>query len=106
VNFGEAVNVNTVNGTPSLALNDGGTATHTSGSGSDALVFTYTVGALGSGENTSNLALAATKALALNGGSSTDLAGNAAVLTNANGYSLSGTLQPTEIKVVNSPASR
>src|SRR5262249_17795541 len=47
VNFSEAVNVDTTDGTLSLTLNDGGTATYTSGSGSDALVFTYKVGALG-----------------------------------------------------------
>ena len=38
--FNEAV---TVTGTPSLKLNDGGTATYVSGSGTNALVFQYTV---------------------------------------------------------------
>jgi hypothetical protein len=110
VNFNEAVNVNTANGAPSLALNDGGTAIYTSGSGSNALVFTYTVGALGSGQNTANLALAATNAFALNGATITDPAGNAAVLTAADGHGLSGTLQidttaPAVSKVVSSVAS-
>jgi hypothetical protein len=41
----------TAGGTPTLALNDGGEATYTSGSGSGALNFTYTVGALGTGRS-------------------------------------------------------
>ena len=51
-------------GTPTLALNDGGIATYVSGSGSKALVFSYTVAA---GQNTADLALAASNAFALNG---------------------------------------
>jgi hypothetical protein len=110
VNFSEAVNVDTIDGTPSLALNDGGNAVYTSGSGSNDLVFTYTVGTLGSGQNTRDLALAASNAFALNGASITDAAGNAAVLTPANGYNPAGTLQidttaPTVTKVVTSPTS-
>src|SRR5262249_7382579 len=35
----------TVTGTPTLALNDGGNATYVGGSGTNALTFTYTVGA-------------------------------------------------------------
>ena len=58
----EAVTVNTAGGTPTLTLNDGGTATYTGGSGTNALTFSYTVGA---GQNTA--ALAAT-AVNLNGG--------------------------------------
>ena len=42
LNMSEAV---TVNGTPTLTLNDGGTATYTGGSGTNALTFSYTVGA-------------------------------------------------------------
>jgi large repetitive protein len=34
----------TVTGTPTLTLNDGGTATYTGGSGTTALTFSYTVG--------------------------------------------------------------
>ena len=41
--------------TPFLTLNDGGTATYKSGSGTNVLTFTYTVGALGSGQNASTL---------------------------------------------------
>ena len=41
VNLSGAV---TVTGTPTLALNDGGTATYTGGSGTNALTFSYTVG--------------------------------------------------------------
>ena len=62
-------------GTPTLTLNDGGTATYTGGSGSNALTFSYTVGA---GQNTA--ALAAT-AVNLNSATVTDGAGNAANLS-------------------------
>ena len=41
VNLSEAVTV--AGGTPTLSLNDGGTATYTGGSGSNALTFSYTV---------------------------------------------------------------
>ena len=104
VNFSEPVTV--AGGTPTLALNDGGTAFYTSGSGSSALVFTYTVGALGSGQNTSDLALAATNATNLNGATVTDAFGTAADLSGANGYNPVGTLQinttpPTPNLVVN-----
>jgi hypothetical protein len=47
VTFSEAVTV--ADGTPILTLNDGGTASYSSGSGTKALTFTYTVAA---GENT------------------------------------------------------
>ena len=43
LNLNEAVTV--AGGTPTLTLNDGGTATYTGGSGSNALTFSYTVGA-------------------------------------------------------------
>ena len=62
-------------GTPTLTLNDGGTATYISGSGTSALVFSYTVAA---GQNT--VALAAT-AVNLNGGDHYRRAGNAANLS-------------------------
>ena len=69
----EAVTV--AGGTPTLTLNDGGTATYTSGSGTSALTFTYTVAA---GQNVS--ALAAT-AVNLNSATIKDGAGNAASLS-------------------------
>ncbi len=47
----EAVTV--AGGTPTLTLNDGGTATYTGGSGTNALNFSYTVAA---GQNTASLA--------------------------------------------------
>ena len=71
----EVVTVNTTGGSPTLSLNDGGTATYVSGSGTSALTFSYTVGA---GQNTS--ALAAT-AVNLNSATITDGAGNAANLS-------------------------
>src|SRR5205085_2067200 len=71
----------TVTGTPQLALNIGGTtvqANYASGSGSTALVFTYTVLA---GQNDANGISINANALSLNGGTITDPAGNAATLT-------------------------
>jgi hypothetical protein len=84
VNMGEPV---TVTGTPSLTLNDGGIATYTSGSGSSALSFSYTVAA---GQNTPDLAITSFN---LNGGSILDGAGNAAVLSGAANYNPAGTLK-------------
>ena len=62
-------------GTPTLTLNDGGTATYTGGSGTNALTFSYTVGA---GQNTAGLAATAVN---LNSATITDGAGNAANLS-------------------------
>jgi len=109
-NFGENVLVNTAGGVPTLALNDGGTATYAGGSGSSSLTFVYTVGALGSGQDIADLKLATTGAVSLNGGLITDVAGNAAVLTAANNYNPVGVLQidttaPTVTTVVSSPAT-
>jgi beta-glucanase (GH16 family) len=74
--FNEAV---TVSGTPTLSLNDGGTATYNSGSGTSALTFSYTVGATDT--NTSALAVTAVN---LPGGVSVkDAAGTAADLSGA-----------------------
>ncbi|UWU74072.1 Ig-like domain-containing protein [Bradyrhizobium huanghuaihaiense] len=80
VTFSESV---TVTGTPQLALNIGGTpvqASYASGSGSSQLVFTYTIQA---GQNDANGISINANALSLNGGTITDVAGNAAVLTAA-----------------------
>lgn len=55
-----------VTGTPHLALNSGGTAVYSAGSGTSTLTFTYTVG---TGESTSDLDVASVNALTLNGGS-------------------------------------
>ena len=54
LNLSEAVTV--AGGTPTLTLNDGGTATYTGGSGTNALTFSYTVAA---GQNTADLAVTA-----------------------------------------------
>src|SRR5208282_4028422 len=48
----EVVTVNTTGGSPTLTLNDGGTATYVGGSGTNALTFSYTVL---TGQNTSDL---------------------------------------------------
>jgi autotransporter-associated beta strand protein len=74
VTFSQAVNVS---GTLQLALNDGGVANYAGGSGTAMLTFNYVVAV---GQETSDLDYASTDALALNGGSIRDLAGNAAVL--------------------------
>ena len=68
----------TVTGTPQLALNSGGTATYSSGSGSTTLTFNYTVVA---GQNSARLDYASTSALTLNGGAINDANSLAAVLT-------------------------
>ena len=51
----------TVTGTPQLALNSGGTASYSSGSGTGALTFTYTVAA---GQNSAHLDYTSSSALA------------------------------------------
>src|SRR5205823_4451950 len=84
VNMSEAV---TVTGTPTLTLNDGGTAIYTGGSATSALAFTHTVT---TGQNTSDLAVSS---LNLGGGSIVDGAGNAANLAGATNYNPAGTLQ-------------
>ena len=52
INMSEVVTV--AGGVPTLSLNNGGTASYTGGSGSNALTFSYTVGA---GDDTSDLAV-------------------------------------------------
>src|SRR6202007_1705651 len=75
VTFSEAVNVT---GTPELALNSGGTAIYSSGSGTGTLTFPYTVAA---GQNANRLDENSASALTLNGGTIKDSGGNAANLT-------------------------
>jgi hypothetical protein len=67
-----------VTGTPQLALNSGGTASYSSGSGTSTLTFTYSVA---SGQNSPHLDYTSTTALTLNGGTINDTANNAANLT-------------------------
>ena len=67
-----------VTGTPQLALNSGGTALYTSGSGTSTLTFTYTVAA---GQNANPLDEATANALTLNGGTIKDSVGSPATLT-------------------------
>ena len=91
VNLSEAVTV--ANGTPTLTLNDGGTATYSGGSGTKALTFSYTVAA---GQNTSDLTVTAVN---LGTAAVTDAAGNAANLaaavTNPTGTLQIDTIVPT-----------
>src|SRR5207247_2951611 len=65
-------------GTPTLALDSGGTAAYSSGTGSATLTFNYTVGA---GDNAADLDYSATNSLALAGGTIKDAATNNATLT-------------------------
>ena len=89
----QAVTVTTTGGTPSLTLNDGGTASYVSGTGTSALVFSYTILA---GQNTADLAITGSS---LNGGTITDAAGNtadlAAAVTNPAGVLQIDTAVPT-----------
>ena len=78
VTFSEAV---TVTGTPQLTLSTGSSdavVNYASGSGGTTLTFNYTVA---SGHTSTDLDYASTSALALNGGTINDAAGNAATLT-------------------------
>jgi hypothetical protein len=79
VNLSEAVIINTTGGTPRIALTVGSTtvyATYVSGSGTNALVFRYTVQA--NELDTDGITVGA---LGLNGGTIQDAAGNNATLT-------------------------
>ena len=84
VNFSEAVNVT---GSPLLALNDGGSASYASDSGTGALTFNYTVAA---GQNTADLTVSS---LNLNGGTIEDASSNNANVSGATNYNPAGTLQ-------------
>src|SRR5207237_6142870 len=78
VQFSESV---IVTGTPQLTLETGATdrvANFASGSGSNTLTFSYTVQA---GDTAADLDYVSTSALALNGGTINDSAGNDATLT-------------------------
>ena len=96
--------VATVSGTPTLSLNDGGTATYIGGSGTDALTFSYTVSA----SNSDVAALAITQINLPNSAMITDSSGNAANLSLA-WVSQSGpqiiTGPPTVMSVAESPSS-
>ena len=76
VDFSKAV---TVTGTPTLTLNDGGTATYTGGSGTNALTFSYTVRATDATVPT----LAITQTNLPGGATVKDAAGNTANLSGA-----------------------
>lgn len=75
VNFNKVV---TVTGTPTLALNSGGTASYASGSGTSALIFTCPIQA---GHNATDLDYTSTTALDTAGGSIRDALNNSATLT-------------------------
>ena len=87
VNFSAAVTVDSSAGSPTLLLNDGASASYLSGSGSSALLFSYTVAP---GQNTADLIVSA---LNLNGATITGGNGLAANLTGATNYNPAGVLQ-------------
>ena len=98
----EVVTVNTTGGSPTLTLNDGGTATYTGGSGTSALTFSYTVLA---GQNTPDLMVSVVN---LNGATLLDGAGNAANLSLTGltqGSPQIDTTSPTVTQVIASPAN-
>jgi hypothetical protein len=68
----------TVTGSPTLALSTGGTATYASGSGSNTIVFNYTVAA---GHTSADLNYSSTSALSLNSGTIRDANNNDASIT-------------------------
>ena len=100
LDFSSAVTV--AGGTPTLTLNDGGAATYVSGSGSNALTFSYTVAA---GQNAASLAATAVN---LNSATIKDGAGNAANLS-LSGLTQTGpqigTVTPTISSIADSPSS-
>lgn len=96
VTFSESV---IVTGTPQLTLETGSTdrvLNYASGSGTNSLTFSYTVQA---GDTSSDLDYASTTALALNGGSIIDSAGNTGVLT-LPGLGASGSLSANKAIVI------
>lgn len=72
VSFSKAVTVDTTGGPPTLTLDDGGTATYSSGSGTNTLTFTHVVQ---SGQNSADLDYSTSNALVLNSGTITDAGG-------------------------------
>ncbi|WP_236632959.1 LamG-like jellyroll fold domain-containing protein [Endozoicomonas elysicola] len=70
VTFSEAVNIT---GSPALHLNTGAQASYASGSGTNKLIFNYTIGA---GENTADLDILSGEPFDLGNGTIRDLAGN------------------------------
>jgi surface protein len=83
VNFSEAVTVNATDGTPMLTLNIGGSsvlASYASGTGTNALNFSYTILA---GQNDTNGISIDTNSLSLNSGTIKDMAGNSTILTHS-----------------------
>ena len=95
----------TVSGTPTLTLNDGGTATYTGGSGTSALTFKYTV----SSTDSFVAALAITQVNLPNGATITDGNGNAPNLSGAvttfPNLQIDPPSGPTFSSIVESPSS-
>lgn len=100
-NMSEIVSV--TGGSPTLTLNDGGTATFNGGSGTSVLSFIYTVA---QGQNTADLQVAG---LNLNGAAIYDSAGNSAdpvgAATNPVGVLQIDTISPTLRSIVETPSN-
>ncbi|MEY3358501.1 MAG: hypothetical protein RIR87_1560, partial [Actinomycetota bacterium] len=95
----------TVTGTPQLTLETGVTdrvVNYSSGSGTTTLTFAYTVQA---GDASSDLDYLSTTALALNGGTVVDAAGNSATLTLV-APGAAGSLSANKALVISSPPTR
>ncbi len=90
VTLSKPVTVDTTGGIPTLALDDGGTATYSGFTAPNTLTFTYVVAA---GENSSNLTVTSAN---LHGGTILDDAGNAADLIGAS-------LLPTGVQIDTDP---
>jgi hypothetical protein len=80
-------NVTVAGGAPTLVLNDGGTASYSSGSGTDALIFNYTVL---TGQNTADLLVTS---INLNGATVKDTSGNNADFSGLANTTPAGVLQ-------------
>jgi hypothetical protein len=91
----------TVTGKPQLALNSGGTAHYSSGSGSTTLTFTYTVGA---GDSAAHLDYASTGALTLDGGTIQYAASSNANLTLAAPGATGSLGADADLAIVTAPA--
>ena len=85
-----------------VVLDDGAVVNYTTGSGTSTLTFTYTVAA---GQNTPDLDYTSTAALALNGGTVEDAAGNQANLALPTPDTTADTLNTAKIAIDTTPTT-
>jgi hypothetical protein len=91
----------TVTGTPTLALNSGGSASYASGSPGTTLTFNYTVGA---GQTAADLDYSATNSLALSGGTINATTGGAAATLTLPSPGAAGSLGANKAIVIDTTA--